>query len=66
MSEEALRLAEELVRRLSERGLTAATAESCTGGMVAQYLTAVPGASDVFECGTVAYANRIKEQELGV
>ena len=59
-------LAAELAARLHADGLTIATAESCTGGMAAQYLTSVPGASDVFECGIVSYANRIKIQELSV
>ena len=58
---------EELVLALCRaRGLTLATAESCTGGMVAARLTSVPGASDVFIGAVVAYSNVVKETELGV
>jgi nicotinamide-nucleotide amidase len=61
------RTVEELVLdRCRERGWTLATAESCTGGLVAAGLTAIPGSSDVVVGGIVGYANEIKTRELGV
>jgi len=58
---------EELVLALCRvRGLTLATAESCTGGLVAARLTSVAGSSDVVLGGVVAYASAVKTAELGV
>lgn len=51
---------------LRERGETLATAESCTGGLVASLLTDVPGSSDYFDRAFVTYSNDAKLQELGV
>ena len=59
-------LEEVVVKELAARGLTVATAESCTGGMLSQRITAVPGASGVFAYGACTYANDIKEKMLGV
>lgn len=55
-----------LVRLFTERGLTVATAESCTGGMVGQRITGVSGASAVYLGGFVTYTNDMKIRLLGV
>ena len=55
-----------VVRALRENGLHAATAESCTGGMIAERLTNVPGSSEVFGYGFVTYAEAAKQKLLGV
>ena len=57
---------EEIVQKLTEKGLTLTTAESCTGGLVAKRLTDVSGASAVFHGGAVTYSNRLKSEWLGV
>ena len=58
---------QELVHNmLTERGLTLATAESCTGGVIASRFTAMPGASAYFRCGVVSYSNEAKAEVLGV
>ena len=48
------------------RGLHVATAESCTGGLVAAALTEIPGSSDVVDCGFVTYSDAAKQAMLGV
>ncbi len=55
-----------LVEQLKERGLKIAVAESCTGGLLSEQITQIPGASDVFDCGVCSYANDIKQKLLGV
>jgi nicotinamide-nucleotide amidase len=65
-SEDEREVAEIVLDLCRERGLTLAAAESCTGGLVSARLTAVAGSSDVFRGGVVAYANDVKESELGV
>lgn len=52
--------------RLKKRGLKLATAESCTGGWIAQAVTAIAGSSDWFERGFVTYSNQAKRDLLGV
>ncbi len=63
---ELYRYAERLGGLLKSRGVMLATAESCTGGWIAQAITAVPGSSAWFERGFVTYSNIAKMQMLGV
>ena len=58
--------AEALVAAYAAAGLTVATAESCTGGLVAGLLTAIPGSSAVVERGFVTYSNAAKSESIGV
>lgn len=66
ISDDESSLEETVVRLLRERGMTFATAESCTGGLIANRITNVPGASEVFTHGFVTYANAAKTGMLGV
>ncbi len=66
LSEDRRVIEEVVVALLAERGQWVATAESCTGGMIASRLTDVSGASGVFGTGFVTYANETKVRELGV
>ena len=58
--------ASELIARYRAAGLMAATAESCTGGLIAGLLTEIPGSSDMLERGFVVYSNAAKQELLGV
>ena len=58
--------AEQLLDRFRADGLRLATAESCTGGLIAAALTEVPGSSDVVDRGFVTYSNEAKRELLGV
>ena len=58
--------AERVVQELHLRGMTLATAESCTGGLIAKLITDVPGSSAVLVGGVVSYTNAVKMQVLGV
>lgn len=55
-----------IIQKLKELSLTIATAESCTGGLLAHCLTNVPGASQVFKVGLVTYSNESKSRLLGI
>ncbi|MBN2705362.1 MAG: CinA family nicotinamide mononucleotide deamidase-related protein, partial [Deltaproteobacteria bacterium] len=66
VSAQGLNLAQTVAAALSERRLTLALAESCTGGLLANQLTNIPGSSAYFLLGAVTYANAAKERVLGV
>ena len=57
---------EKLGRLLRKKHLTIATAESCTGGLIGDRLTDVPGSSEYFVGGVIAYSNNVKMSMLGV
>lgn len=63
---EIAQLAQRLGDQLLQRQAVVATAESCTGGAIAEAITAVPGSSQWFECGYITYANSAKQRLLGV
>lgn len=66
MTERLISDAAELLENLRERQLMLATAESCTGGMIAGTLTEVAGSSDVVDRGFVTYSNEAKQDMLGI
>ena len=55
-----------LVALLRAKGMTCATAESCTGGGIGSAITSVPGSSEVYLGGVVSYSNQVKNEVLGV
>ncbi len=59
-------LAYEILKTLSHNNKTLATAESCTGGLIASTITDIPGASKIFLGGVVVYAKEIKQKILGI
>jgi nicotinamide-nucleotide amidase len=65
-SDALLELSRDVLAAARAKGLKIATAESCTGGLIAGALTEIAGSSDVFERGFVTYSNLAKEQLLGV
>lgn len=66
LPEDVVQLANETGVALKAKGITIATAESCTGGLLAGALTAIPGASDTFYGGYITYANEAKMMMIGV
>jgi len=66
IDDELYKLAAALGRAALARGVRIATAESCTGGLVAGAITAVAGSSDWFDCGFVTYSNEAKIGQLAV
>ena len=61
-----MKIEEEIGRLLRKKGLTLSTAESCTGGGIAALITSVPGSSQYFKGGIIAYSNEIKQKMLHV
>lgn len=61
-----MKINEEVVELLIEQNKTVATAESCTGGLIAKLITDVSGSSTVFGYGIVSYSNEVKWGQLGV
>ena len=66
MCEELYSLVQSVNETLRKRGLTLSVAESCTGGGIAAAVTSVPGSSEIFKGGVVAYANEVKCNLLSV
>lgn len=66
MGTEILELAQRVGKKLQDKGLLLTTAESCTGGWIAQGITEIPGSTSWFDCGFVPYSNASKTEMLDV
>lgn len=66
VADEDISIQQAVVNLLKLKGKTVATAESCTGGAIAQFITAIAGASAVYNGSVVSYANDVKQNVLGV
>jgi len=66
MDEETLEVIKMVHEVFKKRGLTLSVAESCTGGLISHYITILPGASNFFEAGVVAYSAEAKKKILGI
>jgi len=66
MDRRTLEVIQKVHELLKKKGLTLSVAESCTGGLISHYVTALPGASNFFEAGVVSYSAETKRTILGV
>ena len=66
LTAELTKLSKKLIMDCQRSHIKIATAESCTGGLLASYLTSIPGSSDIFERGYITYSNDAKVEMLGV
>ncbi len=66
MDEKVLDAIKRVHEIFKERGLTLSVAESCTGGLISHYITTLPGASNFFKAGVVAYSAEAKKKILGI
>jgi PncC family amidohydrolase len=66
MDDEILDVIKRVHEIFKKRGLTLSVAESCTGGLISHYITALPGASNFFEAGVVTYSAATKREILGI
>jgi len=66
MNNATLQVMQKVHELFKKKGLSLSVAESCTGGLISHYITALPGASNFFEAGVVSYSAEMKKEILGV